>query len=361
MQYYVTARCNLRCEQCNVIYANADRRELKTEEAYKVLEGLAEIGTSVVLLTGGEPFVRRDLPKLAGKLIELGVHPRIQTNGLATPERLKECADFGVNDISISLDSLIPDTQDMLNGGFADSWSTAINTISNVSTFLGSNTFAAFGCVFSPFNYKNVVDVIKFATEIGWWVSLVPAHATDPIHPRAFSTFNSSMDFRPDQYEEASEILDRVMEMKSQGFHVYDSDQFIQDMKRFIKKEPLTWRDRNAGCCDAGSLYFAVMPDGSMAPCCDWRMQSVVSVGADDFAVNYSRGDYQKEISGLARSCNGCLYGSYPEITISARFLRAAVERIKLFKIERENFLIHKSPEELTQLAKKISSSNVRR
>jgi MoaA/NifB/PqqE/SkfB family radical SAM enzyme len=207
----------------------------------------------VVLLTGGEPFVRRDLPKLAGKLIELGVHPRIQTNGLATPERLKECADFGVNDISISLDSLIPDTQDMLNGGFADSWSTAINTISNVSTFLGTNTFAAFGCVFSPFNYKNVVDVIKFATEIGWWVSLVPAHATDPIHPRAFSTFNSSMDFRPDQYEEASEILDRVLEMKSQGFHVYDSDQFIQDMKRFIKKEPLTWRDRNAGCCDAGS------------------------------------------------------------------------------------------------------------
>ena len=103
VQYYVTARCNLRCEQCNVIYANADRRELNTEESFKVIDNLAELGTSVVLLTGGEPFIRRDLPKLAGRLIESGVHPRIQTNGLATYDRLLECADYGVRDISISL------------------------------------------------------------------------------------------------------------------------------------------------------------------------------------------------------------------------------------------------------------------
>jgi MoaA/NifB/PqqE/SkfB family radical SAM enzyme len=323
-----------------------------------VIENLSRIGTSVVLLTGGEPFVRRDLPKLAGKLIELGVHPRIQTNGLATPERLKECAEFGVNDISISLDSLIPDTQDMLNGGFTDSWATAITTISNVSSSLGVNTFAAFGCVFSPFNFRNVVDVIRFATEIGWWVSLVPAHTTDPIHPRAFSTFNSSMEFRPDQYTEACDVLDQVLQMKHSGYNVYDSDQFIEDMKHFVKKEPLTWRDRNSGVCDAGSLYFAVMPDGSMAPCCDWRMQSIVAVGADDFVQRFTRGEYQKEVTGLAEKCNGCLYGSYPEISISARFLKASLERIKLFKVESENVILHKSPEQLTSLAKKIAGSN---
>jgi MoaA/NifB/PqqE/SkfB family radical SAM enzyme len=358
VQYYVTARCNLRCEQCNVIYANADRRELQTEEAFKVIENLATVGTSVVLLTGGEPFVRKDLPKLAGKLIEHGCHPRIQTNGLATPDRLRECADFGVNDISISLDSLLPDTQDMLNGGFENSWATAINTISNVSTYLGTNTFGAFGCVFSPYNFRKVTDVIKFATEIGWWVSLVPAHTTDPIHPRAFSTFNSNMQFHPNQYTEACEILDQILEMKKQGYHVYDSDQFIEDMKHFIKNEPLTWRDRNGGVCDSGSLYFAVMPDGSMAPCCDWRMESLVSVVANDFPRRFSRGDYQNEINGLAKSCSGCLYGSYPEITISARYFRAAIERVKLFKVEAESQIERKSPGELTSIAKRISGSN---
>ena len=53
VQYYVTARWNLRCEQCNVIYANADQEEATTAQARAIAENLAAIGTSIVLLTGG--------------------------------------------------------------------------------------------------------------------------------------------------------------------------------------------------------------------------------------------------------------------------------------------------------------------
>jgi len=45
VQFYVTARCNLRCQQCNVIYANADMEECTTEQALRVAENLAAIGT----------------------------------------------------------------------------------------------------------------------------------------------------------------------------------------------------------------------------------------------------------------------------------------------------------------------------
>jgi MoaA/NifB/PqqE/SkfB family radical SAM enzyme len=84
VQYYITARCNLRCQQCNVIYANADKRELRTHEALGVIDNLANLKTSVLLLTGGEPFMRNDLSKLAGHAIKRGIHPRIQTNGIAS-------------------------------------------------------------------------------------------------------------------------------------------------------------------------------------------------------------------------------------------------------------------------------------
>ena len=57
VQYYVTARCNLRCQQCNVIYANGDQEEATTDDARRMAENLAKIGTSIVLLTGGEPFM----------------------------------------------------------------------------------------------------------------------------------------------------------------------------------------------------------------------------------------------------------------------------------------------------------------
>lgn len=354
VQYYVTARCNLRCEQCNVIYANADRRELNTDESFKVVDNLAALGTSVVLLTGGEPFIRGDLPKIAGRLIEKDVHPRIQTNGLATIERLRECADYGVRDISISLDSLVPSMQDKLNGGFESSWNTAITTVANVGQTLGENTFAAFGCVFSPTNFKEVPSVIKFATEIGWWVSLVPAHVTEIHNPRSFSTFNKDMIFPENVHAAAEEVLDQVIEMKHGGYNVYDSDQFLFDMKNFVTGRPTTWRNRNSGVCDAGELYMAVLPDGTLAPCCDWRLEQNVDVSDSNFVSAFRNREFSSEIKTIASRCNGCLYGSYPEISISARFMAAALERVGLFIKENRNQIKVLSPEEIQNVASKI-------
>ena len=167
VQYYITARCNLRCEQCNVIYANSDQEECNTENSIKIIESLKNIGTSVVLLTGGEPFIRPDLNLLVKRCVELGIHPRIQTNGLATESALGEVVKAGARDISISLDSLNSSTQDKINGAFDDSWTRAIQTISLVSNIFPKNAFAAFGCVLSPSNLSDITKVIKFATKIG--------------------------------------------------------------------------------------------------------------------------------------------------------------------------------------------------
>ncbi len=88
VQYYITARCNLRCQQCNVIYANSNVGEAGTEKTIEAINNLGALGTNVILFTGGEPFVRKDLPTLVKAAIESGMHPRIQTNGLASPSAL---------------------------------------------------------------------------------------------------------------------------------------------------------------------------------------------------------------------------------------------------------------------------------
>jgi MoaA/NifB/PqqE/SkfB family radical SAM enzyme len=331
---------------------------LKTEEAFQVIDNLAEIGTSVLLLTGGEPFVRSDLPRLVKRVIDKGMHPRIQTNGLATKSDLQECAKYGVRDISISLDSLHNGTQDFLNGGFASSWSTAINTVSNVSQTLGTDTFAAFGCVFSPYNFTEVTKVIEFATEIGWWVSLVPAHSTDLLEPRSFSTFNSQMEFSESEYDRIDEVVLKIKQMKKDGYHIYDSDQYIDDLQRFVKKQPITWRNRNNNICDAGSLYFAVLPDGSMAPCCDWRLAEDIKVSSKNFPNDFQNRKFDASITKIARACSGCMYGSYPEISISARFAKAAMERVRLFITEDRAKIKNYSAEELEKLAIKISKAS---
>jgi MoaA/NifB/PqqE/SkfB family radical SAM enzyme len=357
VQYYITARCNLRCEQCNVIYANADQSECDTQTSLQIVDSLAAIGTSVILFTGGEPFIRPDLNLLVKRSIELGVHPRIQTNGLATESALRDVVVAGARDISISLDSLRSTTQDKINGAFEDSWMRAIQTISLVSNIFPRDSFAAFGCVISPTNLKDITKVIKFATQIGWWVSLVPAHSTPKHEARAFSTFDRSLDFEPEQYEEVLGVLNEVKAMKKKGFNVYDSDVYLDDIYRFITKRPTIWRNRNAGSCDSPNSYFAVTPNGEMAVCCDWRTPNKYPVQDIGFPKKYRDREMFPEILDITSKCSGCMYGSYPEITTSIRFFGAALERFKIFIAESRTKIVPHSTSDLIAIARKLEEN----
>ena len=156
-QFYVTARCNLACEQCNIIYANSDVSEISIPGVQKIAANLEKIGVSIVLLTGGEPFVRKDLPEIVAAFAKRGIHVRIQTNGLATEEQLARCVEAGAHDISVSLDSLNPETQDGINGDFKGSWEKAIDTFARVNRIFPSDAFAAIGCVCYGPNYLSEI------------------------------------------------------------------------------------------------------------------------------------------------------------------------------------------------------------
>lgn len=334
VQFYVTARCNLTCEQCNIIYANADQEECSTEQAYKIAENLAAIGTSVVLLTGGEPFVRKDIVKIAKAMMDNGIHPRLQTNGLASRAQLEEMVSIGAHDISISLDSIVPEIQDEINGGFAKSWERAINTIHLVNEIFPVNSFCVFGCVLAPKNLEHITSVIKFASRIGWWVSLVPAHQTATSEPRSFSTFDSSLLFTKEQYPRIKQVLEEVKTLRNQGYNVYDSDEYLDDIYRFLSRQPITWRRRNGGVCDSPNLYFAIQPNGDMAVCCDYRLPQSYPVYDPEFPQLYRTELIRNQVNAVTKVCTGCMYGSFPEISISARFFIPMLRRARLFMID---------------------------
>ena len=331
VQYYVTARCNLRCEQCNVIYANADQEECTIDQIERIARNLASIGTSMVLLTGGEPFMRRDLPEIAETFIKHGVHPRLQTNGFASEDQLRKMAEAGCNDISISLDSLDGSRQDTTNGGFEGSWERALQTISFINRTFPRDSFCSLGCVLAPSNLDHIPAVIEFASEIGWWVSLVPAHQSAPSRPRSFASYDPKMAFGSKDRARAVAVLDRVREMKVSGFNLYDSEEYLSDVERYISGQPIQWRRRNDGVCDSPNLYFAIQPNGDMAVCCDFRLPSRIPVYDESFPQAYRDRVMFREARSIASGCSGCMYGSFPEISISTRFLRPMLERARLF------------------------------
>ncbi len=110
----VTDRCNFRCQYCMPADGLKwlDRSAvLEFEEIERVVGLLASIGVSDVRLTGGEPLVRRDFPKLAAMLAALpGVEDlSVTTNGFLLARDAAALVAAGVNRFNVSIDSLQQD------------------------------------------------------------------------------------------------------------------------------------------------------------------------------------------------------------------------------------------------------------
>jgi GTP 3',8-cyclase len=107
----VTDRCNFRCRYCMPAEGLPwlEREELLTfEEIARVVALLSELGVGGVRLTGGEPLVRRDLPRLAAMLSRL---PRVRelaitTNGYLLERHAAALVAAGVRRFNVSIDSL---------------------------------------------------------------------------------------------------------------------------------------------------------------------------------------------------------------------------------------------------------------
>lgn len=113
----VGRRCNLKCVHCYSQSKNIEYKdELTTEEAKKVLDDLADYGSPVILFSGGEPLLRKDLFPLIAHAKERGLRAVISTNGtLITKEKAVELKNFGLSYVGISMDGL-RETHDKFRG-----------------------------------------------------------------------------------------------------------------------------------------------------------------------------------------------------------------------------------------------------
>jgi MoaA/NifB/PqqE/SkfB family radical SAM enzyme len=332
IQYYITGRCNLRCRQCNIVETNSRIEEIDLEHIKKVAKNLRKVGVGIVLLTGGEPFIREDLPDIVSAFTKENINVRLQTAGakFATKEKLKDCYDAGARDINVSLDSLDYLKADYINA-IPGSGKSAIEVIERISdVFRNKSAILSFGTVLSAFNYREIPAILEFAKRIGWYVSLVPVHITNLEIPKGFRSYDKDFLFEETQYKQLKSLIDQLIQMRNQGFPLFDSERFLRSGFSFLKGEGVKWRYK--GICDSPDLYFAIRADGAFSPCCDYVLENPIYVYEDEFVNAYKSGEIRnrQDMKDIVNNCSGCHYGSYPEVTISVRDLKAFIERMRL-------------------------------
>jgi heme b synthase len=122
----VTRSCNLNCVHCR---ASADLGpypgELSGEKSLEVLEQISLVGNPIVILTGGEPLLRKDVFELASHGTALGLRMVMATNGtLLTSDVTEKIKASGIKRVSISIDGADADAHDhfrQVNGSFQGS------------------------------------------------------------------------------------------------------------------------------------------------------------------------------------------------------------------------------------------------
>jgi AdoMet-dependent heme synthase len=253
VSWNVTKRCNLKCSHC---YINASNQtpcdELNTEEAKKLIDQISEVSRPLLVLSGGEPLLRKDLFELIRYGTEKGLRIGVGSNGsLIDASVAKDLRAAGAKTVSISLDSRSPERHDDFRG-VAGSWQKAITAI----TALRENgLLVQVNTTVTQQNIGEIDEIMSLAEQIGvenfHLFFLVPTGRGKRI-----------TDISPSLYENM--IKKTFANTAKHRLNVRPScaPQFMRIAKDF----GLDMRQWIRGCI-AGLYYCRVYPNGDITPC----------------------------------------------------------------------------------------------
>ncbi|MBI2846744.1 MAG: radical SAM protein [Chloroflexi bacterium] len=158
VDWAITNVCNLKCRHC----VGMEDLEVAHSEAMRIAREIIELAPRWVILEGGEPLLRSDLPEIGTLLKDNGIDVFVITNGNAfTQERLEKLASFSPR-VLFSIDSANAPVYRYIKGGakldVAREWA---EKCAELGIFQGITV------VLSKLNLKQVVELIELTEELG--------------------------------------------------------------------------------------------------------------------------------------------------------------------------------------------------
>ena len=241
----VTYRCNARCTMCNRYKAPSKPDEEISIETIKKLPKMYFTN-----ITGGEPFIREDLPEIVRELYKKSDRIVISTNGFFTDRIIKLCEEFPNVGIRISIEGL-EETNNKIRGlddGFNRGYSTLKKLVEMKHPDVG------FGMTVQDANAKDLVPLYDLSNELNM------EFATASLHNSFY--FVEAKNIIKDRMMVAKEfekLINKLLESKSpkKWFRAYFNHGLINYI--FGQKRLLP--------CDMAFDTFFIDPYGDVMPC----------------------------------------------------------------------------------------------
>ncbi|MGD9822984.1 heme b synthase [Desulfobacter sp.] len=160
-----TRRCNLTCKHCRAaaedhVYTD----ELTTEESFRLLDQIREVGQPIIILTGGEPLLRKDIFDIAAYGDKIGLRMVMAPNGtLLNEDNVARLIKSGIKRISVSLDGATAASHDAFRG-LDGAFDRAVN---GIKTAKAAGLEFQINTVITKTNLDEIPAILALAESLG--------------------------------------------------------------------------------------------------------------------------------------------------------------------------------------------------
>ncbi len=290
MDLAVTYRCNNDCAHC---YNARERNfpELTTEQWFKIMDQLWELGIPHIVFTGGEATLRNDLPELIAHAESNGQITGLNTNArrLADEKYVQQLIDAGLDHVQITVESCDEQIHDQMmrsKGAFKQ-------TIRGLKNALASPLYVMTNTTMLRTNVHKIPDTLDFLADLG-----VPTIGLNALiysgHGLTVGTGLKESELQP-----ILDIATRKTTERGQKLIWYTPTQYCQF-------DP-TANNLGVKGCTAALYSMCIESNGNVLPCQSYY-HSLGNMLTDswDSIWNHDLSLQLRERRDLPAKCNGC-------------------------------------------------------
>ncbi len=298
--FELTARCCLDCRMCYIHRKENDlsacAKEKDTEWWLSLARQAKEKGTLILLLTGGEPLLRRDFDEIYTYCVKSGMMVTVNTNGvLLDDDKIRLFTEYPPERLNITLYGTSAETYSKLCGN-GDVFE---KVVSAVMKCVSAGINVKLNYSITPYNKDDALSAYDFAKKLGV-----------PVQPVSYM-------FSPVRTSGETVRLDAAEAAKAQfewqKHHLGDED-FCRYIVDFRDKRHTPQIDGDCGekiNCRAGLSTFWVTWDGKMTPC---GMMNEPACEIADFDAAWKNIRAMRENINLPVKCGNCEHRNYCDV-----------------------------------------------
>ena len=262
----VTRSCNLACKHCRAeAHPEPYEGELSTEEALSLIDTFPQVGKPIIIFTGGEPTLRKDLTTLIAHAHSLGLPCACAPNGTRlTPALAQELRESGVSRCSISIDGADAQSHDDFRG-IAGAFEGAMRGIQYLKE---ANLPFQINTTVTKSNLAHFREIFSLCEKLGaaaWHIFLlVPMGRADHLRDQVISA---------EEYEEVLNWFYEFRKTSSMHLKATCAPHYYRIMRQRAHEEGISVSTENFGMdaltrgCLGGTGFCFISHRGIVQPC----------------------------------------------------------------------------------------------